>query len=513
LGIRKLKNQFENEVVGVYFENKGCLGMRINILSLRMKKIIYVSLLTIATSLRVNGYENPLFRDIAFQESANFLISLYEISRNPASYMYSHPDDYVYYKIGSIDKLNKFRRTYDPGRERNYNLFFKASKILDEKSMVAAAAIYIRNDKFHMYRSLEKNFYENYFSIIDTTIGNIKYDGPQLWFLYNRTLLKNLIAGLEINYGVERGLKDVYTKCITIIRNIDAQLGLGYQSNDKNTFIGSHIRYFSRQGKYSAVKEAIDAKVISFFGYHVYRNEIPRSTVRKSDYREGYEIGGQLEKRNILTGGFGMKISGSCGSKSTNVELGSTAVPCPRGYWVREGYRVVGNLNYSPEHSKFGLQFFYENKKYSDWAKSGSYDVVIIENDESSNRFGSTLLIKPLDRIDISAGLDIENIHSKYHEYIVYFNYDKKRSNWTTFGEIQTIINPVLSANFRASLSKIEPFFYWGVDDLKISSIQVGVERIFVFATIGIDFVYEVWEPENADKNIETYGLSISYKK
>ncbi len=366
--------------------------------------------------------------------------------------------------------------------------------------MVAAAASYIRNDKLNMYRSLEKNFYENYFSIIDTTIGNTKYDGPQLWFLYNRTLLKNLIAGLEINYGVESGLKDVYTKCITIIRNADVKLGIGYQSDDKNTFIGSHIRYFSRQRKYSAVKEAIEAKVITFFGYHVYRNETPRSTVRKSDYREGYKIGGQLEKRNIFTGGFGMKISGSYGSKSTNAEIGSTAVPYPHGYWVREGYRVVSNLNYSPEYSKFGLQFFYENKKYGDWAKSGSYDVVIIENDESFNRFGSTLLIQPLERINILSGVDIEIIHSKYHEYIVDFNYDKKRFNWSIFSEIQTIINPVLNASFKASLSKIEPYFHWNVDKFKISSFKTGVERTFVFATIRIDFVYEVWEPENADK-------------
>ena len=478
-----------------------------------MKRIIFTSLLTFVLSLSVNGYENPLFEEINFLELSDFSISLYEISRNPASYMYSYQNDFVYYQIGSSDRMNKFRRTYDPKREQNYNLLFKASKILDEKSVVSAAATYTRADKLHMYRSLEKNFYDNYFSIIDTTIGNIKYDGPQLWFLYNRTLLKNLIAGLEINYGVERGLKDVYTKCITIIRNTGIRLGLGYQSDDKNTFIGSHFRYFSRQGKYSAVKEAIDAKVITFFGYHVYRNETPRSTVRKSDYREGYEFGGQLEKRNIFANGLAMKISGSYGSKFTDIELGSTSVPYPRGYWVREGYRVIGNLNYSSEHSKFRFQFFYENKKYSDWAKSGGYNVVIIENDESCNRFGSTLLIQPLERINILSGVDIENIHSKYHEYIVDFNYDKKRFNWSTFGEIQMIINPVLLSKLRASHSEIEPFFYWNVDKFTISSIQIGIERLFVFAAIGIDFFYEVWEPENADKNIEIYGLSISYKK
>ncbi len=468
-------------------------------------------------AINLSGYENPLFPDIVIEEPFNSTIqtpmNLYKISFNPALFKISYQEDIVYYKANSVDKINFFRRVYDPKRQKDYQLYFYTHKILDEKSTLAAAVRYNRADQYDVNRSLEKNFYDNYFSYIDTTKGNVKYDGPQLWFLYNYSLTNNLLLGFEIDYGIERSLKDVYTKCESVTRNLDLKIGAAFNSNNGNIVSGVFARYFSYEGQYNAVKELQDAFVRTYFGYHVFRDENPRSLNRKNDHKEGYEFGAQLARKNILIDGLGIQLSGSYGTRYTDITVGSTTLPGDRGYWVRDGYRIFGAVFYQPVTSNFMFQLFYEYKDFSDWAKSGDYNVVTIENDEIVHRFGSVLYLPLMNKVGISTGFEMENIRSDYHEYIVKFDYNKDHLNWSGFADLKLAINQITNAHIKGTVGAIEPWFYWNTDKFDIIAFQYGFDRLFVFGTLGLDFNYEIWEPDGADKNIETLGLSVSYRK
>ena len=468
-------------------------------------------------AINLSGYENPLFPDIVIEEPFNSTIqtpmNLYKISFNPALFKISYQEDIVYYKANSVDKINFFRRVYDPKRQKDYQLYFYTHKILDEKSTLAAAVRYNRADQYDVNRSLEKNFYDNYFSYIDTTKGNVKYDGPQLWFLYNYSLTNNLLLGFEIDYGIERSLKDVYTKCESLTRNLDLKIGAAFNSNNGNIVSGVFARYFSYEGQYNAVKELQDAFVRTYFGYHVFRDENPRSLNRKNDHKEGYELGAQLARKNILIDGLGIQLSGSYGTRYTDITVGSTTLPGDRGYWVRDGYRIFGAVFYQPVTSNFMFQLFYEYKDFSDWAKSGDYNVVTIENDEIVHRFGSVLYLQLMKKVGVSTGFEMENIRSDYHEYIVKFDYNKDHLNWSSFADLKLAINQITNVHIKGTVGAIEPWFYWNTDKFDIIAFQYGFDRLFVFGTLGLDFNYEIWEPDGADKNIETLGLSVSYRK
>jgi len=465
----------------------------------------------------LSAYNNPLFPDIVIEESFSSTIqtpmNLYRISFNPAIYKISYREDIVYYSANSFDKINFFRRVYDPKRQRDYQLYFYTHKILDEKSTLAAAVQYNRSDQYDVYRSLEKNFYDNYFSYIDTTKGNVKYDGPQLWFLYNYSLTNSLLLGFEIDYGIERSLKDVYTKCETVIRNLDLKFGAAFNSDNGNVVTGAFARYFSYEGQYNAVKELQDAFVRTYFGYHVFRDENPRSLNRKNDHKEGYEFGAQLAHKNIFIDGLGIQMSGSYGTRYTDITVGSTTLPGDRGYWVRDGYRIFGAVFYQPVTSHLMFQLFYEYKDFSDWARSGDYNVVTIENDEIIHRFGSVLYLPLMNKIGVSTGFEMENIRSDYHEYIVKFDYKGNRVNWNRFIDVKISLDQITNVHGKVCTGKIEPYFYWNTEKMDIMSFQYGFDRLFVFGTLGLDFNYEIWEPDGADKNIETFGLSISYRK
>lgn len=485
--------------------------MKIN----KKPKCMILGILMFSTYL--SAYNNPLFPDIVLEESFSSTIqtplNLYRIGFNPALFKILYQEDFVYYRASSVDKISFFRRVYDPKRQKDYQFYFYTHKTLDKKTTLAADVRYSRADQYDVYRSLEKNFYNNYYSYIDTTKGNVKYEGPQLWFLYNYSLTDNLLLGFEIDYGIERGLKDVYTKCETVIRNLDFKFGAGFKSDKGNFIAGAFARYFSYEGQYNAVKELQDAFVRTYFGYHVFRDENPRSLNRKNDHKEGYEFGAQLARKNIFIDGLGIQLSGSYGTRYSKITVGSTSFPGDRGYWLREGFRVFGNVFYQSPATDFMFQTFYEYKDFSDWARSGEYNVVTIENDEVRHRLGSVLYLPLMKKVGISTGFEIENIQSDYHEYIVRFDYDKDHLNWNGYADLKLAINQITNIHIKGAVGVIEPWFYWNTDKFDIVALQFGFDRLYVFGTLGLDFNYEIWEPKGETDSINRIGIALNYRK
>ena len=480
--------------------------------NLRTVSRLSILILIFSVCKHLFGFENLLFPPKDFQTRFRKSITVYQLSSNPALYRNSVKTDYTYYRFGASDRLNAFRRLYDPKRERDYGLSFFASKNLSENSTIAALAGYERTDYFNLYRSLEKDFYSNYFSYIDTTTGDVKYDGPHLWFLYNYTLADKVHLGIQVDYGVERGLKNVYTKCETIVRNTEFSTGIGYQITNR-AVAGAFIRYFSRQSQYEAVKEYQDALVKTYYGYHIFRVESPRSSNYKNDFREGYEYGFQFDTRDAILKGLEFQAMGSYGARLTDVDVGSSTSPRSRGYWVREGRRFISGLQYKPGESDIGFSAFYEYGDFSDWAKSGLYEVVVLENEEIKNRYSLTLYLQPSEKIDLYIGNDIEEIDCDYTEYLGGFRYLKKRKNRSAFSEILVRWNPVLSLYLRGEVAEIQPEFYWNTDEFDINTLTLGLERLFVFATFGLELERSKWKQFDSDKGVDVYGISIVYKR
>ena len=56
-------------------------------------------------------------------------------------------------------------------------------------------------------------------------------------------------------------------------------------------------------------------------------------------------------------------------------------------------------------------------------------------------------------------------------------------------------------------------FFYWDTPEFNIRNVYLAWDRLFVFGRIGFRIDIGVWDPGNSNKNIEYYGISLSFSK
>lgn len=472
---------------------------------------LVIFLLTMGT---VRAYETEMFSEIDFfqDEYVRNIIepNLYDISQNPALYRIGYQNNFTIYKITGNRELNSYSRYFDPRQKNDLGLDLQWIKQLSRNSTLASGVKYQRSDRIKVTRSLEKNYYDHYFGLTDTTTGNVEYQGPKLWVLYNHEIANRFLLGIELDYGVERGLKNIYTECETILRDIDVNIGIGYHSNDGKTIAGLSSRYFNRQGTYEAVKDYEDAVVKTWFGYNLYYPENPRSTNRKNDDREGYKVGGQLEKKDILDTGIGIRFSGSYGQAKNTIEVGRPSYTQPRGYWEREGFQFTGNIYY--QKKLIDGQLYFKYRSYSDWASPKDYDVLTIENDEQINKIGTFFKISPLAKLQLDLGFELSTLSTDYSEYAADFYYDKTNNNNFILAGFQYQLNQISDIHLHGNFGSYDADFHWPeTDSFNTIGIEAGYKRQFLFGKLDFSVHYQKIDPDNINKSNEKFGISIYY--
>ncbi len=473
---------------------------------MRQNCILSILTVLILTTLS-DGYENYLYRDYSVRNTYN----LYDLVNNPAFLRLNNHEDLMTYEIRTGNQENGYQRAFDPERIETAGVDIFSYKALDEKSALATRIVYETSSLNNLYRSLEKDFYSDYFSYTDTTTGDVSYAGPRLSVIYNREIFSRLLTGLQIDYGIERGLKDVYTKCESISRNINVIWGLGYSSYS-GTSLGASVRYFDRQGSYEAVKEITDAIVNTYMGYHIYYPEQPRSTNEKKVYAEGIEIDGQLSKKGFLVPSLKIEIAGGYGAKENSINAGGSSNPVQRGYWIREGGFANSILTYGGKQSKIGLELMAGLKRYHDWASPGDYDVINIENSITDIHYGIKTII-PIQSISLTIGYEAGSEDVNYHEYTVDYVFDEQLSRSLIFTDVDISLNQVMQMHYSVWFSNFEPWFYWNTSSIQTQGIEMGVERLFVFGKIGVSFQMEFWKPNDEMGSIDHFGIAFSFKK
>lgn len=473
-----------------------------------MRKVLFFSILIVLIHGSLSfGYEDYLFKNYSIKKT----YSVYDLMNNPAFLRTSSHEDLMRYDFYVGNQENGYRRTFDPEQIETAGVEIFSYKALDDKSALASRIIYESFRQSKLYRSLEKDFYNSYFAYTDTTTGDVSYAGPILNVIYYREIMSGFSTGLEIDYGIERGLKDVYTKCETVSRNININWGLAYIGS-KGTSLGASIRYFDRQGTYEAVKEITDAIVNTYMGFHMYYREQPRSTNEKKIFGEGVEIDAQFSKNNVFIPALKIDLMGGYGGKENRIDAGSSSNPIRRGYWVREGGFVNSVLSYKSSQSIFGLELTVGIKKYHDWASPQDYNVLNIESDVVDIHYGIKTIIPILSMI-LTLGYEAGNEDVNYREYTIDYIFKEELSRNCIFSDFNIPLNQIMQMHYSIWFSKFEPWFYWNTSSIQTQGIEMGVERLFVFGKLGASLQMEFWKPEDKMGTIERFGIAISYQK
>ena len=471
-------------------------------ISKHMKNILPIILIAFSFAL---AFDNPFILQTDYLGDPELPLSNFSMNANPASLMY-RGNLQLYRVQGTYLDHSAYRRMFDPASTRNAEAIYTTVRRINDGSFFSTRISYEDIKQRELFSSMEKDFYDDYFSMTDSTTGNTSYYGPRLQISYNAQLMKHLFFGIAAGYGVERGLQDTFPQTMTIMRDSDYRIGLEYRRPAFSIGIGA--RYYDDQNHYEAVKKYSDVQPKTYFGYNVYYNELATSTFKKKRTRNGIEYGGHI--------GFGNEagVSGFVGISTLKRISRADAIrgsyTRPRGVWQREGIHINGILNIYPE-AVTGMRIYGDYLHYNDWGASMISNTLVLENEESYLRFGAMLIFKPSLAQQSYVAVEQRHVSYDYVEYIFPFYDQRSGWEWEYAAGTHLYLGAKSRLTIAMALEKEIPKFHWETASFQNIKLKISLEQLFSFGYISLDVENINKKPEDSLEkiNMVLFGLSF----
>ena len=280
------------------------IGKKLNSIWKISRIVLVVSILRITTGHAQFWPLSPLYLQSSY---LNYLPANYRVAHlaeNPAAL--AENLHVSLFKFTSLTEAGKgeFRRAMDPASKLSvYGIVESVYPFADSLSIFHGYFQYYTENLNNLQSGLEYEPYKNIFTAIDTTSGTFDYYGPIAGFEYARKSLPWLSWGLQIDYGLQLGLKREYSKTKVNGRFLSAVLGTEL-SLSTTTKIGVAFSPFNHLYRLNAGKKyLLDYPLIyRFYGDSlIVRNENIHYFDRKL-LRQGYwlSIDGSFSIGNCL---------------------------------------------------------------------------------------------------------------------------------------------------------------------------------------------------------------------
>jgi hypothetical protein len=466
-----------------------------------IRQITFLFLITMSIGY---GYTNTI--GVSVPDTWN---TLWEFDKHPLHFnTYDHAEGmntivYTGYKSQDI------HRTFDPETVWHYGAVFETYRELNEKTALYAAIDFGNTIHNHQFRSIEKDFYSPYIAFTDTTTGDFQYNGPLIDFFFSRDFGKRITWGLGINYGVERGIKDVFTQAESRELNSDVTSSLRIRPVLSLSVDGWFRRYHGRTAL-EAVKEFQDAQVQTWLGYLAYRMENPGASVDMERNKDGYELG-----TGLLFGQpdspFSAYLGFSRGAEENDARKGTKSVASERGYWQRNTSEGQIWLNYKQAEASWSL--FGTMVHIEDWGKTGIYEALFFETEESWYAAGIGLQFTAIKntRLEMMARA---GMHSwDYHNYLKVQSETREENEWRVSFDFDIHPFPVISYTGGLSVEKQPLHFTWNIPSLTRYLVQAGVEYQWGFNRICPALVWGIESAEGLDKDNTIWQIRLSVRR
>lgn len=472
----------------------------------KRKKIILTAILLLFCAGSW-AFENPVFWSADYFSRDEQGLAMYQFIGNPATYIpydESKEDLNLYYNSA----VNGYQREYDPASVTAFGAIFTAFRQVDDNSFFSFKIDYDQSRFVQHFASMEKYFYDDYFSMIDSTTGTADYYGPTLQFMYQKQILKNLYLGLDVDYGVERSLKDTFPETITITRNSDYKLGLDYRLSGLS--VNASVRYHDNKINYEAVKKYTSVIPHTYMGYNVFYNEVSASTVRKIRNRKGLELAcgfdldlGEFSKFKFAYAKFQRETA-------TTYKRGTRSYD--RGYWYRDGFQLSTALDILSD-GPFAVSLFGEFNDFSDWGSFKLVNTLVLDNKETRKKAGLMFSYKPSMVMSSRLGAEFGTYAYEYEEYIFPFHEERSLNEWQIYIEESFFLGPKTEIDMAMNVGKSGTKFYWGSDYMNYISVFANAEHFFPFGYMGLNISYSKNEFQGQDPLNTSLKIGISYKR
>lgn len=193
-------------------------------------------------------------------------LNLYDYGGNKAWLANDRLIDVLYIKAKFSHFNGDYLRYYDFKRSNYYSINFDGTKILKEGTF-RGYVIYEIENRIDFNSALSRHPYNGApFFMTDTTSGNFLYNGPKVGFEFSSELFKNFWYGIEFNYQLVDGLKNVYSRAKSLLRNINGSFNLACKFS-KGFLLGAKISAFdNKESIESKSDDLIDVEIFNFRG-------------------------------------------------------------------------------------------------------------------------------------------------------------------------------------------------------------------------------------------------------
>ncbi len=444
-----------------------------------MKKIFHIIFLGICLSIfllinadcsivRLHSLGNT--RLAILDEDNN--LNLYDYGNNPAFLVYDEPDEWLKFYSNGGYYHSSLRRKYDPEMEQNLSFAFEGLKRLGQQQAIWGRVDYQFDRKFHVFRALEENPYNDPLLLADTTTGNFYNDGPAIQFRYHYQPFRKIGFGAEVNYVISSGIKKQYTRPRTIHRNFELKLAFAWHLHP-NLILGGFVNGTFMQNQIE-LKRSWDGKDIYTLRYRsetVYRLGI-------GDYDRYINEDGV--KLNLALQYFGLnkKLQNLI---QFNYLAGNQKIADERGLlreadspWFKNGFHIQYNNRVLSGRWVFGTELSFE--QVEEWNEHPLLPILITENSLKVIKGGMGLSHQFSRILFVAEGrfrrswLDYDDYQANIHQKRKTNTYEMKIGLEYQLNNLYSLQFGLESSYFRAPL-----VFYRILPDHSIQGISLGV--------------------------------------
>lgn len=460
-----------------------------------MNKIrIFALVMVLLTGVDLFGYDKPLVSETG--DSWQYVGDL----RSMPQHLFLAP-----YREGQVYTLyydhtaSPYRRPFDAARVAVYGGRLITFRKLDSRT-VLYAAIDFKNEYFSQRtRSLEKSFYNSLVSITDSTTGNFQYNGPLVDFALSKQFTNKLNWSFQVNYGVEKGLKDVYSKAETRELNVDFITALRYQMLSAAA-VDIWGRRLHSLCHYEMVKEYSSAEIETWYGETMYRYEINSSSVDVLTNHDGYEFGGGL-RLSPVTSHWQAYLSGNTGVEINAMNQGSSSATSDRGYWRKDASDYL--IWAKHQGSALGMAFFVRYQNSFEWGRTGIYQATFAENTVTNASAGMDLQMMNSASIMTDISARFNQLNYDYINYLDILTHTQDEIGYRVAGQFRYAPYPIIAYSGTLAAERIPLDFYYPDDYIDNYSAELGFEyqRNLIRILLSVKTGVEIAPSDDGDLN------------
>jgi hypothetical protein len=301
-------------------------------------------------------------------------VNPYDMGRNPACLLDDFELSWTRFKIGGDRMSGDVLRPFDAGDQKLLYGAAAGRKRLGERHAIVGGFTYEGQWRNGVYRSIERDPYNDSFYLTDLTEGDFEAYGPSATVDYALQISKRWCIGAGIDYALSTALKQQYTRPEIVHNNLRINMGLAWKPVSR-LVLGAWARpqRIQNRTEFAPDETGTDNIIHRYSGAGIYEiRSFSSYSIR--EVMEGIETGVQTF---LMTDRLQIGATITYELNENDIRYGSTRRE-HEGFWQQTRYGAEIVSRYTPQGSPLTVGLRARVLRDDAWAKRPEYDDVLL---------------------------------------------------------------------------------------------------------------------------------------